>query len=202
MGLLVSVCPSPLTQPASALNPTWELLPSQHLFYYLQGRIMSSTSWCCSCLSHVSSLYSPSLSAPGILTCSITPCHGCCPCNPPPILHQQKLHPSIKVDLKCSLFHEAFPEPPPNRQSLLPLNSCGIVPISLCGPYHILILGWVVYVCVYVLISFLPLVEELLKNLELLFSFAHPLHPCSLSLAQCLACNNKFWNTREGGEME
>lgn len=59
----------------------------------------------------------PSLSTPGILTCSIAPHCGHCPFKPPPILHQQKLHSPIKVDLKCSLFHEVLPDPPIHRDS-------------------------------------------------------------------------------------
>lgn len=39
---------------------------------------------------------------------------GHCPFKPPPILH---LHSPIKVDLKCSLFHEVLPDPPIHRDS-------------------------------------------------------------------------------------
>lgn len=109
----------------------------------------------------------PSLSTPGILTCSIAPHCGHCPFKPPPILHQQKLHSPIKVDLKCSLFHEVLPDPPIHRDSA----SFG----HLWDFAHIYLVTLVThrdsqlgYVCVF--IASLPLVKEVLKNLNFLFS--------------------------------
>lgn len=136
MSLSFSVCLSPLLQPAEALNSTQELFPSQLM---VPRRLMKNGALHLTiptCFSQVLCPQSPLLSTlPGALPCSVISHCDYHLIHPPPALYQQKFHSNIKVNLKCSLFHEDFSEPTTHRKSLLPPNSGVILPISLLRPF-------------------------------------------------------------------
>lgn len=165
MSLSFSVCLSPLLQPAPALNPTQELLPSQLMLYHW---LMTST-WrsplaslmCCFLNRFHSPLYQVPLLAQLSPTVTATPSAPLQFC-----INRNSTHPSKLISNVASSM-KAFLSLPPIGNLCFLQTLVGFCLYSSLGPYHILTRSWGIHVCARL---FLPLVKEVLKKLDLLFS--------------------------------
>lgn len=133
--------------------------------------------------SHIVSLLPYTPASPGFLTCSVTPCRG--HFIPLQFFTGRSLS-SIKVCLKCSLFHEASLILQPTEISAS-FELLWILPTFLFVGLTTFCLEVGLYVC----LSFLTLVKEVSRTSPSSFLCPTPLfNPHKPFPAQCLKCSN------------